>query len=295
MKKTGREHTQTHTLTKMKQESDDEKTSSQWANTSLVTNVQSTDENQGGLSPTTRRWNLRWARRIGYQGTRSTLHFTVRRTSVSSEHDISYLHNHNSHTNSKKKKHINASPIHPINASYTHSPVNASPIHLNASLIHSPVNASPIYLNASPIHSINASYIHSLLNAPPIHPINASYTHSTLNASPILFWKRIVYFLQKKIKAPLHWACTHEFDTWPKHTNNRTWQQKASYTPNQHPQHHNTMLTLGRHITNTAKNISITTTKDQGSTLGSAKSAQNHKQQTPRKSVHKTGQWEPWI
>ena len=120
-------HTNTHTLTKMKQESDDEKTSSQWANTSLVPNVPSTDNDQGGFPPTTRRWNLRWTRRIGYQGTRSTLHFTVRWKSVSSEHDISYLHNYNRHTKLKKKKtHINASSIHSINASYIHSLLNAS-------------------------------------------------------------------------------------------------------------------------------------------------------------------------
>ena len=118
--KTGREHTQTHTLTKMKQESDDEKTSSQWANTSLVPNVPSTDNDQGGFPPTTRRWNLRWTRRIGYQDTRSTLHFTVRRKSVSSEHDISYLHNHYK-PHKLKKKNTHKRIVHSFHKRIVHS------------------------------------------------------------------------------------------------------------------------------------------------------------------------------
>ena len=154
-------HINTH-IDENEAQSDDGKTSSQWANTSLVTNVQSTDNNQGGLSPTTRRWNLRWTRRIGYQDTRSTLHFTVRWKSVSSEHAISYLHNHNSHTNSKKT-HINASPIHFINASYIHP-----------------------FINASSIHFVNASYIHPFINASSIHFINASYIHSKNRGAPSL-------------------------------------------------------------------------------------------------------------
>ena len=60
MKKKNREETHINThIDKDEAQSDDGKTSSQWANTSLVTNVQSTDNNQGGLPPTTRRWNLR--------------------------------------------------------------------------------------------------------------------------------------------------------------------------------------------------------------------------------------------
>ena len=59
MKKNREEtHINTH-IDENEAQSDDGKTSSQWANTSLVTNVQSTDNNQGGLPPTTRRWNLR--------------------------------------------------------------------------------------------------------------------------------------------------------------------------------------------------------------------------------------------
>ena len=106
------------------------------------------------------------------------------------------------------------------------------------------------HINASPIHSINASYIHSLLNAPSIHPINASYTHSPVNASPIhlkrivhsshkrivhLFdCKRIAHSLLKTHRifsskkknqgAPSLGLHSRVWHMTNKHTNNRTWQ-----------------------------------------------------------------------